>query len=520
MFSNVKGGVAANLGEKTLIVGPNGSGKSSVINAVELALAGFASDIAGREEMAKESDLQALAPGRTGELFSRAILDTGEECKWVAGAKGAKKAVHRFPEARLDPATVFPLRPVRDAIRGKPETARKFFIGFALPNLTKEDILSRIDAELHDNFRAATLNASVNDMPVDKLLIALEYAKKHARDTKSKGDAKAEVATAVAEGLPPLPTQEIMAALVAKRKDAQKKLEHLIAQQANAQQLQRMQSEAEPIRAGIQQALENVATLQAAIHQAEGILAQTPQPAFLDDHTQRVLGIIEHLARLEQTTGAPQSCPVCRTAAAHGTFITRYQAGQAFVNAEKAKGDVYQQALAQKMAVQANLTQWQTRAAQLQVQLDAVSAAIAAGSASAVPTEADVETAKAAITVVDEEITRQEAIKAQWEQSKKAKSAAADSKKESDKWKELYEACNTVVSELMDSGVRRFIERVQVFLPKSDLFDLQLREGEKQVFRFGLKRGDVLHTALSGAEWARVMGAISGACTPTDGKLS
>ena len=69
--SNIKGGVSAALGPKTLIVGPNGTGKSAVANTVELALTGRVSDILGRRDVAKEIELQALAPSRKGELLAR-----------------------------------------------------------------------------------------------------------------------------------------------------------------------------------------------------------------------------------------------------------------------------------------------------------------------------------------------------------------------------------------------------------------------------------------------------------------
>ena len=58
----VKGGVDTALAPKTLIVGPNGAGKSRVVNAIELAVSGYASDVVGRPQMRSGSDLIALAP--------------------------------------------------------------------------------------------------------------------------------------------------------------------------------------------------------------------------------------------------------------------------------------------------------------------------------------------------------------------------------------------------------------------------------------------------------------------------
>ena len=69
----VKGTVSATLGRLTVIVGPNGSGKSRLVNTMELALMGFASDVVGRAEMRKESDLVALASGE--DLTAKATLE-------------------------------------------------------------------------------------------------------------------------------------------------------------------------------------------------------------------------------------------------------------------------------------------------------------------------------------------------------------------------------------------------------------------------------------------------------------
>jgi hypothetical protein len=49
---------------------------------------------------------------------------------------------------------------------------------------------------------------------------------------------------------------------------------------------------------------------------------------------------------------------------------------------------------------------------------------------------------------------------------------------------------------------------VQSHLPASDKFALVLSENKKPVCRMGFRRGKTLHTALSGAEWARLTLAL------------
>jgi hypothetical protein len=66
---------------------------------------------------------------------------------------------------------------------------------------------------------------------------------------------------------------------------------------------------------------------------------------------------------------------------------------------------------------------------------------------------------------------------------------------------------------LLRSAREEFVKKVQSFLPTEDQFDLVLNEGDKEVCRFGFVRDANLHTALSGAEWARLTLALACAST-------
>jgi hypothetical protein len=53
-----------------------------------------------------------------------------------------------------------------------------------------------------------------------------------------------------------------------------------------------------------------------------------------------------------------------------------------------------------------------------------------------------------------------------------------------------------------------------MLLPGSDNFDVLLQAGDREVVQFGLMKGETMHTALSGAEWARVTAAMASAAVP------
>jgi nitrate reductase cytochrome c-type subunit len=103
-----------------------------------------------------------------------------------------------------------------------------------------------------------------------------------------------------------------------------------------------------------------------------------------------------------------------------------------------------------------------------------------------------------------------------WAKVKAAESAALTAETAAEQWAVLKSACEEAVAVVLDKALAAFVAKVQSHLPKGDTFDLRLRDGEREVVQFGLVRDGRLHTALSGAEWARVMAAMASA-TAGDG---
>ena len=88
-------------------------------------------------------------------------------------------------------------------------------------------------------------------------------------------------------------------------------------------------------------------------------------------------------------------------------------------------------------------------------------------------------------------------------------------------WTYLRAICSSLVEELVEGAVSTFTARVQRFLPETDEFGIRLTTNS---IRYGLVEGAadnrVLHTALSGAEWARVSLALAAVCTPEEADVS
>jgi hypothetical protein len=106
----------------------------------------------------------------------------------------------------------------------------------------------------------------------------------------------------------------------------------------------------------------------------------------------------------------------------------------------------------------------------------------------------------------------------QWKAVRAAKDDIRRSAEESKRLKALVEEAGTVVDDLLKRAHKKFEEAVQQYLPPEDMFRLVLVENKKPVCRMGFKRGDTLHTALSGAEWARLTLALGCATFKADEK--
>jgi hypothetical protein len=209
--SNVKAGCQVDLGPKTLIVGPNRSGKSTIVNAIELATTGRASDIAGRTTLALDAELATLMPPGAESVFARAFYTRDDQLpdaverqvSWSL-EKGHKATRAAVPAPA--PEVVFPLRDVRENLTKSPETARKWLLGLVAAEVTWDAVLKRIAPALHA--RVTTLaSGTVAGLPV-----ALDTAKRQGRAAVAKAEALREpVATPITHAPPPAAVPDLAA---------------------------------------------------------------------------------------------------------------------------------------------------------------------------------------------------------------------------------------------------------------------------------------------------------------------
>ena len=134
--------------------------------------------------------------------------------------------------------------------------------------------------------------------------------------------------------------------------------------------------------------------------------------------------------------------------------------------------------------------------------------------AEAVDRTAAVQAAYGALVAAERALQELMGAQARWESLERARARADVASVEVQTWGDREIAMGDLVDDLVVEAREAFVARVQAFLPDTDTFDLVLRVGKRDVCMFGFRRDGELHTALSGAEWARLTCALGAVCIP------
>lgn len=491
---NVKAGVDIEIGPKTLVVGPNGSGKSTLTNVVELALTSRASDISGRNDVAREADVMSLVRNGEKQLYAEVEFDGGAVARYStegSTAKAKKASVAR--PAEFSHEDVLPIRTLREALLGSPQTARKFLLakvgGGSMP-----DVEALIPEQLRPQFQNL-VRGLPKDTPVsDAIVQVIELAAKQQRDLVAAAKSNREAGKLVSGGRVAPPSDEQIAHAKAKFDDMRVKL-------TAAQTAANAEAKFESITAMIERTERKADEIAVQLHDRRTRLNSMRLP-------REMPSILQHIFPVLVESHDAGECLCCGGMAPDAAAVDAVK--EALDNAVDARAGYDALAAevkalsAEAVSVLAQLESLESEAAELRK------------AQSEVP---DVDAASREYDAAENALADIRAAKNAWAAVQKAESAALDFDRQALEWKMLKEACEDAMGMTLDRALAVFVGRVQSYLPKTDVFDLRLRDGDREVVQFGLVRGDLLHTALSGAEWARVMAAMASACVP-DGRYA
>lgn len=480
--SNIKGPIDAQLDQFTLIVGRNGQHKSAHVNAVEFALTRAVSDVVGRALVDGAGPNawmigDMVAPNE--DVWATVQLSDGEKIEAIAerkrdgGIGKAKSPTGGRPDA-------FPLRTVRDALAGSPDTIRQYLLQQAAAAITLADVRKRFTATQAEAFDVERTRSTIDGLgAVDQLLAVLEASKKRLRTARARAADQEAYAKSRAADLGPEPTDaELEAAKAAA--DAYSTPIDVAGPQARAADavaaFQRAKAEAEAAQAAVT----------GEMHVISGKVAG------LKSVRAAIQWHIDWFAR--NATQLSTGCACCSA----GTLTPEGAQAQAAA-VDGAVGVLEEQLRAMRDYERLAHERDRLRAV-------AVAAVDALEKAQAQAAER--------VTVADGADPRTLYLNLRraadgWVAVRAAREQAEAAMHEADAAEALAHACKQVVSDLLDNAVAAFEARVQAFLPPTDVFRLRLRDGDREVCRVGFERDGQIHTALSGAEWARLCLALA-----------
>jgi hypothetical protein len=505
--SNVKGGVDLALGPKTLIVGPSGAGKSRVLNSIELALSGYASDIVGRPAMKQGSELIALAPADE-PLESSVTLSDGSSASFrierKAGGRTGRPA-HAAAAGEEGLVRVqYPAPYVVKTLRGNVKTARTFVLEQSGIDLTHAAIGDRLPSEVRewwDGYGAG------QDQALSSLIAAEAVAQASLKESRANLKAGLEAlkgqGSAMSISVDPA---AIEAAQLAVRTANEAYIE--ARKLPEPVDLSALLAEAKAALEGLQRQEEKVAKI-AIIAQVE---TETTRESI---EARSALSTLLSLVANYTKEPTQMECVLCGSTAHVDPADYQSRADILAQNNTTAQSVLFAQSTLPQE--QATLAQWHETAER---RVHAYRAAKAAQEAAeAVDRSEAVQTAYGALVASETALRELVESKGRWESLEHARSRVEVAEVEVRAWEARKREVERLTSELVTEAREAFVARVQAFLPDTDTFDLVLRVGNRDVCMFGFRRGGELHTALSGAEWARLTCALGAVCVPSEGTV-
>ena len=496
----VKGGVDAVLGPKTLIVGPKGAGKSRIVNTLELALSGYASDVVGRPQMRSGSDLIALAP-EDAPLEARVTLSDDRSASFKIERKPGGKTSKPDPAPIAGLKVIYPAIDVVAALRGTVQNARTFVLRHAGLDVSLAALKKKIPEKLHGDF---DLLAGDNEDPIEMLLAVRDGAAKGVKDAENKADAAQETVDSATET--PVPDE---AALEAGRA--------AVRAAVAAYEAARALPEPVDLTALYAQAQAALAALAAQEEQVANLARVAGMQTAGSDDAAQARGALTTLLRLTARHTPEVGEATCILCGETTTVDpTDYQARADSLTTAGEQEATIMEAKRLLPAQQARLTQVQAHAeAVVGRYREAYSAHEASNGAGTGQDRAtQVATAYAGMFAAEQALSKIQNAAGRSEAVEKARATVSEQRARKSRLEDLGVVCSDTVDDLVKSGREGFVARVQKYLPEGDVFDLVLREHKRDVCMFGLVRNGFLHTALSGAEWATLTLALGSACIP------
>jgi len=490
--STVKKGVDSELGRLTIIIGPNGSGKTSHVNSIELALGGFVTDLVGRTVTKKAGDLILLA--NNGKLLeSHVELSDRQIASFysVATSTGAKRPEMQKPSMKA----AFPFLEVKENLTASAAKSRLYLMrNFSGFGADREEILSRFPLSAKEAYNKLAPQFSGSE--IDKLLAVISHLNDSVRKDRAEAKTRQSVLDETTMRLGPEPTSAEIEVLKGKEQEA---LDAFTEWRDKGENTPRPEEIGYAHQSAVMAAkllVEAEAELDkcvTAVNLSPSVSPQQQQIVHLRDS-------VIHMAKLHHDMGL-KACMVCESNGSPDFGIRAERLTEVNKKMSEAlmwhrrKEDV-ETTINNKLRPDAEeaLKAWQVLSQK--------------GGENANIIQSEIGERRRAYNMANDHRVDKERIRNQWAEARILKDRIEEGLEAAEKAKFLSKSCQDAVVSILRSACDAFTEKVQSFLPSTDTFRLEI-DSKSDSCRFGLvtKEGN-LNTALSGAEWARVMLAI------------
>lgn len=458
--SNMKGGCDVKLGARTVIVGDNGSGKSTIVQSAELATRGVVSDMEGREQVKQHTALARLFPEDV-DLVAECGLSNGATFSWRMERKA--KEGFKQPVAGASDGRHFrwPVQELKAILASDATAVATWLEGLVVGPITEADLLSPLDPDMRESVSALVKATGITDF-----MKLAKAAKDTARTLRAGATRTEKTVDAMVEGVSPPMLDETRQAL-------QDQLAALtpVAGSVSQQEV-----------GYVNQQLEQLVTeYKGRVAELEALPAVDPTTLSV---VQRVRGARSLIEQHQTLFGAPaDSCWVCGSATAVPNAHAQNIEGAA----------AHLQALMQqhhrRESLVSSLGVAESRLTQLVARRDSMVVA------------PDTSVERDALL---RQLAGDDAAQRTWRNAKAQRGTIEQDRARAEQLTKASKALAVAGKEMLESKKQMFVDKVSAYLPPGEELGVDLDSA-----RVGLMRDGQLHSALSGAEWSRLMLALA-----------
>jgi hypothetical protein len=456
--STLKKGCDVQLGPRTVICGPNGSGKSTIVQSIELAANGWASDMEGRSRVKQSAALARLFPGSPRK--AEAVMSDGTVFSWEL-EDGTRPGSFKKPDPTQPFSVRWPVQDLMEVLRGDASTVGAWLEKQVVGDLTEEDLLSALPPAV----RGVVADFVQQKSQTDFIALA-KMANQQAKNLRSQATRSEKTIEKMTEGIaPPL--------LDSKRKELEESLAAMTAPRHGS-----TQEDYDLCAAEVQELVDKFVEKTAELEKL------SPLPEAVSVALERLVAANDLIKQHKKVFGGDE-CWVCGS--------------EQRLEDQEARLGVAMEELKPQYLESINRQKVQQDLSTLQKEMERKASELK-GMEVVDPVD---DTARRDIIA---KIAADDSNRKSWSNADAAGKEVEQMRAKADLLSLAGGALEKAGKKFLAQRKQAFEDRVSEHLPEGERLGVDLASS-----RVGLVRDGQLHSALSGAEWSRVLLALSAA---------